>query len=329
MAVPEQVRKQAEAAQKHFEELNTPTEVGTEVPTEPVVEAPQAEQPVADIPPPTPPASSAEDFRQKYLSLQGMYNAEVPRLHNTAKEQAARIKNLEELIANMQAPPAQEREPQRFLSDTELSEYGESVEVMRKAAHEVASPLYERIQYLEGVIENLSGTVQQNVLPQVTQVAQQQQVTAQDQFWGNLTRLVPNWQEVNRDEAFHSWLLEVDPMAGVTRQSMLEAAQGRLRADNVAAFFTAWMNATGKYKPNNGAPPAAKSPSELEKQVAPGRSRSASAPSQGTSKTYSQRDIATFFDEVRKGKYKGREDERAKIERDIFAAQRDGRIVAA
>jgi hypothetical protein len=32
---------------------------------------------------------------------------------------------------------------------------------------------------------------------------------------------------------------------------------------------------------------------------------------------------------VRKGKYKGREDERAKIERDIFAAQRDGRIVAA
>ena len=42
--------------------------------------------------------------------------------------------------------------------------------------------------------------------------------------------------------------------------------------------------------------------------------------------TYSPEDIRRFFDDVRTGKYKGREQERSRIERDIFAAQREGRI---
>jgi hypothetical protein len=67
----------------------------------------------------------------------------------------------------------------------------------------------------------------------------------------------------------------------------------------------------------------------LEKQVAPGRSRGAGAPanpSQG--KMYSPTDITKFFNDVRTGKYKGREQERDRIERDIFAAQRENRIQA-
>ena len=46
-----------------------------------------------------------------------------------------------------------------------------------------------------------------------------------------------------------------------------------------------------------------------------------------SAKTYSPKDIEKFFTDVRKGKYKGREDERARMERDIFAAQQEGRIV--
>ena len=36
-----------------------------------------------------------------------------------------------------------------------------------------------------------------------------------------------------------------------------------------------------------------------------------------------------FLNDVRAGKYRGREPERDRIERDIFAAQREGRIVQA
>jgi hypothetical protein len=64
----------------------------------------------------------------------------------------------------------------------------------------------------------------------------------------------------------------------------------------------------------------------LEKQVSPGRSRSAAAPQSGKSKTYTPEDIRRFFEDVRTGKYKGREPERDRIERDIFSAQRENRI---
>ena len=39
--------------------------------------------------------------------------------------------------------------------------------------------------------------------------------------------------------------------------------------------------------------------------------------------------ITKFFKDVQLGKYKGREKERDRIERDIFAAQKQGRIVNA
>lgn len=41
---------------------------------------------------------------------------------------------------------------------------------------------------------------------------------------------------------------------------------------------------------------------------------------------YTPEDIQKFFNEVRQGKYKGREADRDRIERDIFAAQRENRI---
>jgi hypothetical protein len=45
--------------------------------------------------------------------------------------------------------------------------------------------------------------------------------------------------------------------------------------------------------------------------------------------TYTANDIKTFFSDVQRGKFKGKEQERDRKERDIFAAQREGRIVTA
>jgi hypothetical protein len=68
--------------------------------------------------------------------------------------------------------------------------------------------------------------------------------------------------------------------------------------------------------------------SELDKQVSPGRSRNGGSPSGNQAKVYGPEDIKKFFDDVRKGVYQGKEAERDRIERDIFAAQRENRIVA-
>jgi hypothetical protein len=158
----------------------------------------------------------------------------------------------------------------------------------------------------------------------VESVVQRQALTAENTFWSELSAIVPDWREINANQGFHSWLLEVDPLSGMNRQTYLDVAQGQLDAYRVGEFFRTWQSSNGNsaaQQPRNVAA------TQLEKQIAPGRGRTTSSATTGNeAKSYSRTDIAKFFDDVRKGMYKGKEQERDRIERDIFAAQREGRI---
>jgi len=339
MAIPEQVRKQSEAVQELYKQLNgesapagdTPTEdetVGSEDMSQPADEvegdgaaqAPAGEQ--------TTGASDSEDensetYAQRWRSLQGSYNATV----RQKSELEQRVQQMEQLLATLSqsqtTAPTQTNQEQalpRYVTDQEVDEYGESIDVMRKVSREELVPVAQRLAQIEGLLQQMQATV----VPQVQAVSQRQQVTAEQQFWSDLTSYVPDWREVNDNEAFQSWLLEVDPLTGVNRQTYLEDAQRSLDAHRVSAFFRTWLESTGQATVAQSTPkPAA----QLEKQVAPGRSRGAGTAATKQPKTYTPDDIKKFFDEVRSGKYKGREQERDRTERDIFAAQREGRIV--
>jgi hypothetical protein len=165
------------------------------------------------------------------------------------------------------------------------------------------------------------------VVPQVQAVAHRQQMTAEQQFWADLSAAVPNFRQVNDTPDFQSWLLQADPLTGITRQTYLDDAQRSLDAGRVANFFRTWLESTGQAAVAQSTGPAASS--ELEKQVSPGRSRSTGTPATAKQgKVYTPQDIQKFFNDVRQGKYKGREQDRDRIERDIFAAQRENRIQA-
>ena len=136
---------------------------------------------------------------------------------------------------------------------------------------------------------------------------------------------IPNWRDINNAPDFQSWLLEIDPLTGISRQTILEDAQRNLDVRRVGNFFRSWMELTGQANvaQNTNRQAAA---SELERQVTPGRSRNTGTPTNSNAKNYTPEDIKVFFNDVRQGKYKGREAERDRIERDIFAAQRENRI---
>jgi hypothetical protein len=191
---------------------------------------------------------------------------------------------------------------------------------MRRVTKEEVSAANRRIAELEHMIRQKNTSV----VPKVEQVAQRQAMSAEQAFWADLSTTVPAWRDINADNAFHSWLLEVDPLTGLTRQSYLEDAQRNLDARRVSNIFSAWQGLSGQSVAQSPRPASA---SQLEKQVAPGRSRSSGAPSGDQPKTYSSEDIRKFFEDVRKGLYKGKEAERDRLERDIFAAQRESRIV--
>jgi hypothetical protein len=119
--------------------------------------------------------------------------------------------------------------------------------------------------------------------------------------------------------------LEIDPLTNISRQTYLEDAQRTLDASRVAHFFRTWLDKTGQatVAQSTGRVPVT---NELEKQVSPGKARNAGAPSSSKSKVYTPADIQKFFADVRQGKFRGKDTERARIERDIFAAQRENRI---
>lgn len=339
MALPEQVRKQSEAVQELYKQLNGETgtsgnaEVGGAT-VDAVQSTPQADvdanENAAQAPGDehTTGAPNAEDensdtYAQRWRSLQGSYNATVRQ--KTELEQ--RVSQMEQLLATLSqqgsaaAQKAKDTEqPQRYVTEQDANEYGESIDVMRKVSREELVPVAQRLAQIEGLLQQM----QTSVVPQVQAVAQRQQVSAEQQFWSDLTNYVPSWRNVNDDQGFQSWLLDVDPLTGVARQTYLEDAQRSLDAYRVSAFFQTWLESTGQASVAQSTSAAS---NELERQVAPGRSRGSSAASSKQPKTYSPDDIKKFFDDVRSGKYKGREQERDRTEHDIFAAQREGRIV--
>ena len=331
MTLPAQVRRQTEAVNKLYAELNNapadnPAETDEVVVAGVEVAAP-SDRDVAPVPQPTEPVvetDEEETFEKKFRTLQGKYTAEVPRLHSEKRELTNRVQQLENLIASLSQKPAQEQTPaQKLVTDQDLADYGDSIDVMRRVFREEMSSKDTELDELRQLVRQMQGTV----VPQVHQLSQNYAVSNEQRFWADLQAAVPDWQDINTNKEFQEWLLEVDQLTGVARQTYLDDAQRQLDARRVANFFSAWKGMSGVSEARTHR--EAQATSELERQVAPGKGRSGGTKTQGEARTYSSDDIRKFFADVQRGKYRGKEAERDRIERDIFAAQREGRIVNA
>jgi hypothetical protein len=60
--------------------------------------------------------------------------------------------------------------------------------------------------------------------------------------------------------------------------------------------------------------------------AAPGRAKSAAAAAPAEKPFFTSAQITRFYADVNSGKYRGREADKAKLEAQIFDAQREGRI---
>ena len=335
MSIPKQVQKQSEEVQELYKQINGETEeaqaTAEAAPEETVndVAEPITSDSVEEQAPQSEPQEQVEsgdqepkqdDWQQKYRSLQGMYNADVPRLNAENRDLSSRVAQLEGLLSTMQEPAQQTPAvAEKLITDDDVKEYGDSIAVMRKAAREEVA---QEIAQLKQQLGQLQG-----VLPQVQQVQAQQKKSGEQTFWNTIASEVPNWSDINNDPDFQSWLLAIDPLTGISRQTYLEDAQKNLDASRVVNFFRTWEGENGKT--NTAQVDRTAQQSQLQKQVAPGRSRNNGVKASGQNRTYTPNDIQEFYSDVRKGKYKGRDDERGRIERDIFAAQQEGRINVA
>lgn len=265
--------------------------------------APQV--PAAPLQAPPAPAP-AEDFRQKYLTLQGKYNAEVAPLQRESAEQkrhltemAAQLKALTEAKAPAATTP-QVSEAQDITSfGADLCEM-----VVRVTSKKIA----EAMAALEPRLVQLGG--------QVSTVTQQAAVSAEQQFYTLLSKLVPDWEQINGTEPWLKWLGVVDDVYGVQRQAGLDDAFGKLDAGRVAKVFTAYKLTI----------PAAPAPDSMQNQQVPDAAGGSSVPVVDAKPILSQAAVQAFYRDRTRGAYAGREAEADSIEAQIDLAVAEGRV---
>jgi hypothetical protein len=320
-AAAEELHKQAYAAEEPVAETQeTPPDVTSQTPSEQKFSTATQSEPVATEEKPKVTAQVTDEaWEHRYNSMKGRFD----RAQQQVASQAERIEALERTLAAMQAQPqtrqsASETYNERFVTPEEEADYGaEFLNVVGKKAKEELLPIVKKY---EDEISSLKA--------QLAGVGNYVAQDAQSRMMNTLDRDVPSWRDQNVNPEFLQWLSLPDPYSGDIRHSMLKAAWERQDAPRVAAFFKGFLAEEAAYRPATSETPAERAGKiSLESLAAPGRAKTAAASSAPAEKpVITSAFIAKFYADAAAGRYAGRDEEKLRIEKQIFDAQREGRI---
>jgi hypothetical protein len=327
MALPKQVQAQLAEVEELEKSLTARRDrpedaktAKTEDQTDTAVEATDPETEAAARTGKAKPADTAptdveeETFAQKYKTLQGKYDAEVPRLHQQIRDLNAKLQDIENAQQKRTSEPTKPKEKVSYVTDADRAEFGEELlDVQRRVAREVAEEYQEQIATQAKVIKELEA--------KITNTGSQ---LGHMNFAQRLVQLVPDFEKVDRDERWVAWLNEHDPMLRAPRRTQAKAAFDAGDAEAVAHYVGLWKSSIA----DTQEPVKAKRQAELEKQVAPNRSaNSVKTQSVGRdSKVYSAREVEAAWTKIRTLNTRGMLDEAAKLEAEITAAYLEGRV---
>jgi len=275
-----------------------------------------------EVPAPTPAGEGGEDFRHMYLSMKGRHE----KLEETVRQLTRQLGDLRadnERLARQPAPVPVATPENTFKSLTkeEREAYGEDfLDVATRAAAEKFSPI---IDGLKQQIVDLGGKVESTAA-----TAYNMQTLTMNEY---LTSQLPDWKKINRDPKFLAWANLRDPYSGAIRLDMLKKAHASGDAERVLNFFKGFLSDEAVADPattikQDHVPTPGKVP--LESLAAPGRAKApaASAPP-GEKETISRAQIANFYRLVNQGFYRGNEEEKNRLEAELFLAEREGRVI--
>jgi hypothetical protein len=259
---------------------------------------------------PAPPAPS-EDWQHKYRTLQGVHAQMRGELQAKLKTYESEMSGMrQQLDALVQQKQAEATKEAAKADPKDVENFGaDLVEMVQRYAERVFRGMSDQFGQKAAQMDSRLSALEQAV----NGVSQKTDSTLQQQFYATLTALVPDWQEINRDQMWLQWLGEVDPIYGVERQAALDSAHQALDAERAAAVFRA-------FRSNH--PKKTKS---LAEQVSPSGVAAAPAPTQRQQgRIWTQREIEDFYAKSIRGKYSP--DEAARIEAEINQAAAEGRV---
>jgi len=327
MALPKAIQRQVEQADELVAQMNGDKTGEIQEAQQPPANDPETEpqnlqpeppaepqQNISQEPPAAPKVVPEDVWERKYLTLKGMYDAEVPRLHADLREMKAQMQQLMADKAEAEAKAARQPEPQKpLITEQDREAFGpDLIDLIERAAESKISNYSQREVELVAEIKKLK--------EELGSVSERQVVSDKDRFLMHLGQLTPDWEALNTDPGFLDWLQQVDPVYGAPRQAALTSAYNVLDADRVSKIFNTYKQTVAPV-----ASPTTPKP-DLQRQVAPTRSRSTTPPpaNAANQRIYTQQEIAQFYDDWRRGFIDN--DEAARMEKEINAAVTQGRI---
>jgi len=320
MALPRSIQAQLEQANAVLAQANTPPQ------------EPAAPQPTAEIAPEVPevqqqapePTASTETQAQstqpqpdvwehKYKTLQGLFNREVPTLQNQVKDLRTQLETAVARLNEAADAKAKPSEPAAPVADPrDVENFGSDlVEMVQRTAERLFGRAASELQGQAARFEQRLAQLEQALQGTHETVA----MTAEQSFFDRLTKMVPDWEQINANDAFLAWLAEVDPVYGHPRQSALNAAQQSMNAERAAAVFKAFT----------ATQPVAPKPNAVAKQVSP-KAAATAAPTSQTKPILTEKQVVDYYNAKRRGEYRGQEAEVQRIEAMINLAIAEGRV---
>ena len=275
------MNKQAEEQAQMAEELHSrifasepenEAVVETETETQPVQETEQ-EQVVDDE------LEELRKYKERYIALQGKFNAEVPSLHQELKEFTQAV------FERLQAQATQEPEvdvPDEFASFKEA--YGEDLyNAMRRLA---ALETEERIKAsLQPVQEHVASVEDVQI-----KVAQQNFIEYMD------SKVNGDWHSLweGKDPKFVEFLQKPDPSGLYTYGELIKSYNDRWDADRMSIIFNTYLDSSRQ---------KTQSRTESESMVAPNRTNAHTTPSISNPTIWTAQSMKEFQENDRLGKY--------------------------
>ena len=320
MSIPKSVEKQGQRADELLAAQNKPNPPDPNVtpppdpgtppsdPNAPPVTPPEPAPSV--VPPVTPPAAPPEpDYsKEAYLTLQGKYNAEVPRLYSEIADLKIRMAEMVQShvapAPPAPAPPEDEPASIKYMRK-ELPEFEGAVTFLAtKIADE---KLAAKLKEIDGRVGQVEATTTE---------------TAGNIFYKYLDDNVKNWRAINNDPGFLNWLSQQDRYTGAQKSQLLQGAYNRFDGITVANFFSDYVK-----EKSPATPPAAPPAPDITKFVAtpPGTTTPPAAPP--PEETMSRGDVKKFYDDVAAGKFRFKPDDMKKTEEKINRLSLAGKII--
>jgi len=328
MALPKQVQKQLEEVEeleKALEAQSNPRKADAEdagvTQEEPDTEAQDTTKTEEELKPEkAEPADTVltdveeDTFKQKYKTLTGKYDAEVPRLHQQVREMAEATKQLQEELKALKVEPTKPKEKVSLVTDADRAEFGEELlDVQRRVAKEVSQEYEDRLEKQDAIINSL----QDKLADTGNQVGEMG-------FSQRLTNLVPDFAQIDKDERWVAWLNEHDNMLRGPRRVQAQKAFDTGDAEAIAHYVGLWRETVAEPNETSTSPRQV----ELEKQVTPNRSAN-SVRTQSTSqnsKVYSPTQVDNAWNKVRSLNTTGKYEAAEKLEAELTAAYMEGRV---